>query len=316
MRVLVYGFGALGSAFGGFLKKAGHKVYAVGRERLVKPVREKGLKIVGIWGEHLVPLKEVYTSIDELPVRDFDLVILTVKSYDTEGALKELKKVSFKYLLLAQNGYGNYEKAVSVFGKNKVILSRVIFGARIPEAGTVEITVIADDVVIGNPECAIDEKELKRLAEVLNSAGIPTRYSPDVYKYLWDKILYNCALNPLGALLETNYGTLAELPETRELMNRIVEEIFAVAKAKGIELFHKSAEDYLKLFYEKLLPPTAEHYPSMYWDIKSGKRTEIDALSGAIAKLGRELGVPTPVNEVITKLVKAKERLSLRGSSS
>jgi len=312
MRILVYGLGALGSAFAGFLKKAGHEVYAIGRKRLINPIKESGLKITGIWGEHKVDLKEVYGSINELPLKDFDLVILTVKSYDTERALEDLKKVSFKYLLLAQNGYGNYEKATKVFGKEKVILSRVIFGAKIPEPGEVEITVIADDVVIGNPDRAIDEKELQRLAHILTEAGIPTRYSPDVYKYLWDKILYNSALNPLGALLETNYGTLAELPETRKIMDEIIEEIFKVCKAKGIELFHRSAEEYKQLFYEKLIPPTAEHFPSMYWDIKSGKRTEIDALNGAIVRLGKEVGIPTPVNETITDLIKAKEKLKLQ----
>jgi len=312
MRILVYGLGVLGSAFAGFLKKAGHEVYAIGRKRLINPIKESGLKITGIWGEHKVDLKEVYGSINELPLKDFDLVILTVKSYDTERALEDLKKVSFKYLLLAQNGYGNYEKATKVFGKEKVILSRVIFGAKIPEPGEVEITVIADDVVIGNPDRAIDEKELQRLAHILTEAGIPTRYSPDVYKYLWDKILYNSALNPLGALLETNYGTLAEFPETRKIMDEIIEEIFKVCKAKGIELFYRSAEEYKKLFYEKLIPPTAEHFPSMYWDIKSGKRTEIDALNGAIVRLGKEVGIPTPVNETITDLIKAKEKLKLQ----
>jgi len=312
MRILIYGLGALGYAFAGFLKKAGHEVYAIGRKRLINPIKESGLKITGIWGEHKVDLKEVYESIKELPLKDFDLVILTVKSYDTKRALEDLKKASFKYLLLAQNGYGNYEKATKVFGKEKVILSRVIFGAKIPEPGEVEITVIADDVVIGNPDRAIDEKELQRLAHILTEAGIPTRYSPDVYKYLWDKILYNSALNPLGALLETNYGTLAEFPETRKIMDEIIEEIFKVCKAKGIELFHRSAEEYKKLFYEKLIPPTAEHFPSMYWDIKSGKRTEIDALNGAIVRLGKEVGIPTPVNETITNLIKAKEKLKLQ----
>ncbi len=311
MRILVFGLGALGCAFAGFLKKAGHEVYGIGRSKIVDPIRKRGLKITGIWGEHKVDLKEVYTSIGELPVREFDLVILTVKSYDTEKALKELNKVSFKYLLLAQNGYGNYERAVEVFGKEKVILSRVIFGATIPEPGEVKITVIADDVVLGSPENAIPKEELERIASLLTEAGIPTRFEREVYKYLWDKILYNSALNPLGALLETNYGTLAALPETREIMDRIIEEIFAVAEAKGIELFHRSAEEYKKLFYEKLVPPTADHYPSMYWDLKSGKRTEIDALNGAIVRLGREVGVPTPANEFITLLIKAKEKLKV-----
>jgi 2-dehydropantoate 2-reductase len=309
MRILVFGLGALGCAFAGFLKKTGHEVYAVGRERIIKPIKEKGLKITGIWGEHLVKLNEVYTNIEEIPVKDFDLVILTVKSYDTESALEELKKVNFRYLLLAQNGYGNYEKAVKVFGKERVILGRVIFGAEIPKPGEVKITVIADDVVIGNPDKAIPEEEIRKIAETINEAGIPTRYESEVYKYLWDKILYNSALNPLGALLETNYGTLAKLPETREIMNRIIREIFEVAKAHGIELFWNSAEEYIEHFYKKLIPPTAEHYPSMLQDIKAGKRTEIDALNGAIVKLGKDKGISTPINETITNLIKAKEKI-------
>ncbi|HIO41456.1 MAG TPA: 2-dehydropantoate 2-reductase [Aquifex sp.] len=309
MRFLVYGLGAIGSAFAAFLKRAGHEVYAVGRERIVKPVRERGLRVTGIWGDFTVTPDGVETSLDKLPTEDFDLVILSVKSYDTERALEDLQRVNFKYLLLAQNGYGNYEKAVGRFGKEKVILSRVIFGAEIPEPGTVKITVIAAPVVIGNPDGAIPEGELIKIAETINGAGIPTEYSPDVYKYLWDKILYNSALNPLGALLETNYGTLAQIPETRELMNSIIREIFAVAKAKGIDLFWNDAEEYIEHFYKNLIPPTAGHYPSMLQDIRAGKRTEIDALNGAIVGLGREVNVPTPVNETITKLVKAKEKI-------
>ncbi|HID79255.1 MAG TPA: ketopantoate reductase family protein [Aquifex aeolicus] len=312
MRILIFGLGAIGGIFAGFLKKAGNEVYAIGRRRIISTVREKGLKIVGIWGEHKVNLNGVYKSVDELPLREFDLVILTVKSYDTTEALNHLMGLRFKYLLLAQNGYGNYEKAKEFFPSEKLILAMVIFGARITPKVEFEVTVCGDDVVIGNPDGAIEEKTLKEIAQTVNSAGIPTRYSSDVYKYLWDKILYNCALNPLGALLETNYGTLAGMEETKILMGQIIEEIFKVAKAKGIELFWKNPEEYRRFFFEKLIPPTADHYPSMLWDVKSGKRTEIDALNGAIVGLGKEVGVSTPINEVITKLVKAKEKLRLK----
>jgi 2-dehydropantoate 2-reductase len=157
MRILVFGLGAIGGVFAGFLQKAGHEVYAIGRKRIVSAVREKGLKIIGIWGEHRVNLSGVYESIEELPVRDFDLVILTVKSYDTAQALNLLRSVNFKYLLLAQNGYGNYEKAKEVFPVNKLILARVIFGARITPEVEFEVTVCGDDVVIGNPDRAIEE---------------------------------------------------------------------------------------------------------------------------------------------------------------
>ena len=152
------------------------------------------------------------------------------------------------------------------------------------------------------------ERFLKDLARIFTQAGIPTRFEREVYKYLWDKIVYNSALNPLGALLETNYGNLAENPYTRKLMDEIIEEIFRILEVAGIETFWKSSEDYKRVFYEKLIPSTATHYPSMLRDIKRG-RTEIDSLNGAICELGKKFGVPTPTNEFVRRMVKAKELL-------
>ncbi len=90
-------------------------------------------------------------------------------------------------------------------------------------------------------------------------------------------------------------------------MNNIIHEIFEVTKANNIKLNWSSPEEYIKNFYEKLIPPTAKHYPSMYYDLKSGKKTEIDALNGAIVKLAKKKGLKAPVNETITELIKFKE---------
>ncbi len=302
MRVLVVGVGAIGSVYLAFLTRAGH----VAAGLVKKGRRVEKIRVEGIWGDFETPVR----TVEDLLELDFEpeLVILSVKSYDTERALEILEGLNWEgaYLMVAQNGYGNYEKAVSVLGEGKVILARVIFGSEVLEPGHIRITVCADDVVIGDPSGRIKESLLQDLASTFTEAGIPTRFEREVYKYLWDKIIYNSALNPLGALLETNYGSLAENPYTRELMDRIIEEIFDVLKAAKIETFWKSAEDYRKVFYERLIPPTAAHYPSMLRDVKKG-RTEIDSLNGAICDLGRKFGVPTPTNEFITKMVKAKE---------
>ena len=302
MRVLVVGVGAIGSVYLAFLTRAGHAAAGL----VKKGRRVEKIRVEGIWGDFETPVR----TVEDLLELDFEpeLVILSVKSYDTERALEILEGLNWEgaYLLVAQNGYGNYEKAVSVLGEGKVILARVIFGSEVLEPGHIRITVCADDVVIGDPSGRIKESLLQDLASTFTEAGIPTRFEREVYKYLWDKIIYNSALNPLGALLETNYGSLAENPYTRELMDRIIEEIFDVLKAAKIETFWKSTEDYRKVFYERLIPPTAAHYPSMLRDVKKG-RTEIDSLNGAVCELGRKFGVPTPTNEFITKMVKAKE---------
>lgn len=305
MRFLVVGVGALGSTYLAFLSRAGHS--AVGL--LKKGRRLESIKVEGIWGE----FEQEVLAVDSLEALDFepDIVILTVKSHDTQEALRSLEPLrSGKSLLMvAQNGYGNYEKAVDTFGRGKVILARVIFGAELLEWGRVRITVCGDDVVIGDPAGFLEEAFLRELAGIFSHAGIPTRYERDVYKYLWDKILYNCALNPLGALFETTYGKLASNPHTREIMDRILEEAFEAIKANSIPTFWNSAEEYKKHFYEKLIPPTAEHYPSMLHDVKKG-RTEIEALNGALLELAGAKGIKLPVNEFVVKLIKAKEIFS------
>ncbi len=302
MKFLVVGIGALGSTYLAFLSRAGYK--AVGL--LKKGKKLQSIKVEGIWGEFTQEIK----AIDKLDALDFepDITLLTVKSYDTTQALKDIEmlKDTKSLLMVAQNGYGNYERAIEVFGKGRVILARVIFGAELLEWGRVRITVCGDDVVIGDPEGIIEESFLKDLAETFSSAGIPTRYEGEVYKYLWDKILYNCALNPLGAIFETTYGNLASNVYTKELMDKILEEAFEVIKANTIPTFWQDVEEYKRHFYQRLIPPTAEHYPSMLGDVKRGK-TEIDALNGALLELGRSKGITLPVNEVVVKLIKAKE---------
>jgi 2-dehydropantoate 2-reductase len=304
MRILILGVGAIGSTFLAFLTRAGYSVQGLLREG-TEPIGE--LEIKGIWGEFRV---RVNTTPRVEQLQPPQLLILSVKSYDTESALLRVKDLISEgtYILIAQNGYGNYEIAAEMFGEEKVLLSRIIFGAKREGRNRVRITVSADDVVIGSPSGKAPESEVRSIVEIINSAGIPTRYERDVYKFLWDKIIYNCALNPLGALLEVNYGYLASCEETNKLMKGIIREIFAVSHMKGIETFWRSAEDYIDHFYRKLIPPTAEHYPSMLEDIRRGK-TEIDALNGAIVKLASELGIEVPINRTITELVKAKEKL-------
>ncbi|AAC07585.1 2-dehydropantoate 2-reductase [Aquifex aeolicus] len=306
MKFLIVGVGAIGSAYLAFLTRAGHEAAGLVRRNPVNRI-----KVEGIWGEFEIPVK-TFTKVEEVPFIP-DIVIISVKSYDTEEALKKVKPVVGEntFIMIAQNGYGNYEKAVEIYGEGKVILSRIIFGSKVIKPGHIRITVSADEVVIGDPSGKIDEEFLKNLARTFTEAGIPTRYERDVYKYLVDKIIYNSALNPLGALFEVNYGSLAENPHTKELMNRVIDEIFQVIEKAKLPCFWKSADEYKKVFYEKLIPPTAEHYPSMLEDVKKGK-TEIEALNGAIVELGKKYGVSTPTNEFITKMVKAKELFNLK----
>lgn len=311
--ILITGLGALGTVFAALLKKAGHTVYALTKEKYLPELEDCKLRVTGIWGEHEAVLDGVESSIGRLSEKRFDLIILTVKSYDTQAAIEQIKPLVGNEMLVisAQNGYGNYETIAETVGKEHALLARIIFGVKLHNPGKAEVTVIADDVRIGQPHSAVDGARIRKIAETFTRAGIPTKYAENIEAILWDKILYNSALNPFGAILECTYGLLAENEQTRGIMDAIIDEIFSVACAHGIQLSWHSPDEYRRHFYTKLVPPTAKHFPSMYYDVKAGKRLEIDALNGAIVSLGKEKGIATPVNETITQIIRAKERLSV-----
>jgi 2-dehydropantoate 2-reductase len=310
--ILITGLGALGTVFATFLKEAGHAVHALTRERYLSALADRKLRVTGIWGDHEAELDGIHASIGPLRNISFDIIILTVKSYDTAAAIEQVKPLVGRgtFVIAAQNGYGNYETVAAAVGKEHALLARVIFGVKLPAPGRAEVTVIADDVRMGHPEGAVNPDRVKTIAAAINAAGIPTSYAGNVAAILWDKILYNAALNPLGAVLECTYGQLAEHAATRQIMDRIIDEIFLVAQARGMPLNWRSSDEFRQHFYTKLVPPTAKHFPSMYYDMKAGKRLEIDALNGAIVRLAREIQISVPVNEAVTLLIKAKEAMA------
>lgn len=311
MKILVFGLGALGSVYSCLLKEQGHEITGLDREPVAKQITGNGVRVNGIWGDHSARLDKVVTSLDELIDHDYDLIVLTVKSYETAEVASRIADfiTPTTFVMLAQNGFGNYEAAAQFIPKSQLILGRVIFGAETMEPGVSKVTVIADDVVIGSPEHLIDAGILDDLAGLFNTAGIPTRASGEVMKFVWGKIIYNSALNPLGAILEVPYGMLAENPYTHQLMDQVIEEIFAVLKAHGQETPWADADAYREAFYSQLVPSTAGHHASMLQDMQRGRKTEIDALNGAVVNLGRQYGIKTPVNEVIVTMIKAKEAM-------
>ncbi len=315
MKILVFGLGALGTVYSCLLKKAGHQVSGIDLPAVASHIEKQGVQVTGIWGEHHAFLDQTVDSLNRLKDTDFDLVIITVKAYQT-AAVSRLLKALIKdntYVFLAQNGYGNYEQAVEFIPPQQLILGRIIFGAVTINPGSSEVTVIADDVLLGHPRQLIAAATLQAWADVFRQAGIPTRYSPDIMPYVWAKIIYNSALNPLGAILEVPYGRLAEMEWSRELMDAIINEIFEVLKAQRQPTPWENAVLYRKDFYGQMVPSTAAHRASMLQDIQAGRKTEIDALNGAVVELGQQLGVNTPVNRVITSLIKCKQSLGMDG---
>jgi 2-dehydropantoate 2-reductase len=313
MDVLIYGGGAVGLGIASCLIRPGNRVEIVARAGTVAALQREGLFRTGLLGRvHAKP--EAFgccTSLDELAAGPCDFVLICTKSFDSAAAARDLADHEDRIgrgarLVLFQNGWGNAEAFAAHFETGKIYNARVITGFRRPRPNEVEITVHADAIHVGSL-FATDLSVLEPLCRAIREGGIPCERTDAIEKDLWAKMLYNCALNPLGAILGVPYGALAAATSTRSLMDRIVEEVFAVMVAAGYRTHWQEPRQFLEVFYGKLVPDTAEHKSSTLQDLAAGKRTEIEALNGAAIYLARKHGIRVPYNLAVYNLIKFLE---------
>jgi len=313
MKVLVYGGGAVGLGIASCLLKGGAQVDILTREQTARDLQKDGLIRTGIFGDyHAWPARfGSYHILGQVPRQLYDFILVCTKSYDSLNAAKDL--YHHKYLLgedtrivLFQNGWGNAEIFCNYFDKERIYNARVITGFRRRKNNYVIVTVHADSIHIGSLFC--DEiSPVEDLCRLITRGDIPAEATDCIEKDLWAKMLYNCALNGLGAILNVPYGQLARTEPTRRIMNEIVAEVFAVIEAAGYKTHWRHPEQFLEVFYGELVPETADHKSSTLQDIIAKKKTEIDALNGAVIKLAHKHNVDVPYNSVVYNIVKFAE---------
>ena len=314
MKLLLYGAGAVGLGLASCLLKNGQQVDLVGREETVAALQQNGLQRTGIFGDCTSSPESfgTYTSLTELPQTEYDFILVCTKSFDTRTSAQQIADIPFLNnaptpIVLCQNGWGNAEIFAEQFPKTRIKSGRVITGFRRPQKHQVDITVHADAIHLGSL-FDDDVSGLESLSAAIDAGGIPCEVTATVSKDLWAKMLYNCMLNGLSTVFDVPYGLLGESPHTRELMESIAHEVVAVMTAAGYATHWDSAEDYIDTFYKHQLPPTYNHEPSMLQDIRAGKRTEIDALNGAVVQLGQQHGIATPTNNTVTRMIQFMEK--------
>lgn len=289
--------GAIGSVFGALLAEAGLCEVALvsRRKEHVDAINSKGLTVKTLDGKEIVVRITADTKIADEP----DLVLLTVKAYDVESALAQVKKFGCPVLCL-QNGIGIEELAAGIIGEDRVIRGITFVGATFTGPGCVTLSyenfAKMGGTLIGR------HRHSEKIAEMLSKSQISARVTGDITGAVWTKALFNCGNNAFSALTGLRYGELFEVPGLKDAVFKTVEEGERVA----MHSFGVNADQP----QEKLLQvakSAAKHKSSMLQDIEAGRRTEIDFLNGAISRLGRQYGVPTPLNDVITALVKGRE---------
>lgn len=289
MNVTVMGAGGLGGYYGGLLAQAGHRVAFIARGLHLEAIRRQG-------GMHLRTVHgEIFGRGDatDRPSGEPspDLVLFTVKSYDTDVVAQMLRLAvgSQTAILSLQNGVDNEEILVRIFGAERILGGLVYILSTIQSPGVVAQTGGPRMVTFGEWNGGVSER-VRRLEGVFKEAGWLVTVSDDIAREKWVKFAFICALGGMTALTRLPIGEIRASPPTWEMFRQIVEEVVAVGRARGVTLGSEVVEAHLALAMR--LEPDGTS--SLHYDLTHGKRLEIEALHGTVVRYGREAGVPTP----------------------
>jgi len=289
-KIFVLGAGAIGSSYGALLSRK-NDVTLIGRKDHVEAIKTKGLEVTGDMQERFFVKAE--TEINRIP--SDTLILLTTKAHDSAKAIKEIKNLlkNNTVILILQNGLGNKELVKRVVrNKIEVLRGLVTMGAEFSQPGK---------ITLWNGETILEQTDIsRRIAELFNESGLKTRVSNEFEKELWNKLVANCVVNPLTAILRVRDNEIVA-DALKEVRHGIIEECVEVGRAEGISL----EPDLKELIDKKILQYT--NLSSMCQDLMKGKRTEIDFLNGRIVELGRRHHIPTPINETLVSLIKSLE---------
>jgi len=297
MNILVMGAGAIGSFFGGVLSKK-NKVFLIGRKPHVEEISKNGLKIKGKTNLNANPL--AFDSIDKVS-EDFDLILLTVKSYDTEKAVKQIKKMVTKdtLILSLQNGLDNVKKITKYIDKKNVLAGVTSNGVIFEKPGLIFHTGIGYTTIgeINNKKT----DRAKKITKIFNESGIKTSLNSNILEEIWIKAIVNSSINPLTTFFNCKNGYLLENPVLKNLVKKICKESTNIARSNNFNL------DFNEM-YEKtksVIIGTKNNYSSMLQSFLNNKPLEIDSINGVLVEIGKKNKVNTILNEILVFSVKS-----------
>ena len=300
MRITIVGAGAMGGSYGGLLAVAGHEVSLIDAwPEHVDAINRDGLQVDGVLGDHRV---RVAAATEPGAGASADAVIVFVDANNTEKAAAIAVNLlgTDGFAITFQNGIGNVEKLQVVLGKDRVLGGSSMCSAATRGPGHVCLTHMGLTSV-GETDGSASERAYA-MVDALSGAGFEAEIEPNVMGLIWQKFVVNCSVNAISATTGLRGGEIVRLPELDAFQDRILDEVMAVTRAKQIEL--PSPEIVAKI-------KTSCHYkfnkPSMMQHVEAGRRTEIDALNGALLREAEALGLKLPYNEALVALLKGRE---------
>ncbi|HBK05340.1 MAG TPA: 2-dehydropantoate 2-reductase [Acetobacteraceae bacterium] len=299
MRIAVIGAGGVGGAFGAALANAGADVTFVARGAHLKAMQQNGLRVEGGRGETLV--KPCQATDDPATIGPVDFVLFCVKLWDVESAGEQIKPLigPNTAVIPLQNGIDSAERLIPILGAQAVMGGVAQISATIAEPGVIRQVGTFMRLVFGELEGGKSARGDAFLA-MCQKAGFDATHSANIQTELWMKFILLASNAAITAATRTPIGKLRDDPDTNALFEKTFAEVFAVGRAKGIKLPDDAVEK--TLGFTRNAP--AAMMASMAHDLIRGNRIELPWLSGKVVALGRELGVPTPVHEVLYAVLK------------
>ena len=299
MKIAMMGSGGVGGFFGGRLAKAGCDVTFIARGAHLAALRERGLMLENEpQGNIHVP--QVKATDDPAQVGPVDLVILSVKLWDTEAAAKQVAPMvgPDTAVLSLQNGVIKDEIMRRVFGDKAVMGGVCYVATHISKPGTIHQTGTMQRIVVGEYDGSVSNR-VKDLHEALVQSGVTAELSTDVRRSIWEKYVFLVGLSATTTSMRRTLGPVRSNPQTRAFLQDLMAEVVAVGRAHGVALTDEFAGS--RMAFADSLP--ADMTSSMHHDLEKGNRLEVDWLSGGVVKLGREKGVPTPCNRAVCDIL-------------
>ena len=300
MKIAAMAAGAVGAYFGGRMAAAGHDVAFIARRAHLEALRANGLKIESVLGDLHLP--RVNATPDPREVGPVDVVLFAVKLWDTETAAELAKPLvgPDTRVITLQNGVDSYERIAPIVGAERAIPGVTYVVTVIERPGVIKQTSQFQAVICG----AIDgrpDAPLQAFADAAKVANVPVMLSDNIERERWHKFILLTATSGATAVTRSTMGPILADPDTRALFRNIMRETLAVGQAKGVKLDDAFIDDRMT-FVDKMVPASMK--ASMANDLDRGNRLELDWLAGEVCRLGRELKVPTPVNDTIYAALK------------
>ena len=303
-KILIVGCGAIGGLFASALSKVAEVTGFDANAEHVAAIQRDGLRVIG--KSPRVARFEITSDVEALRGKSFDAVLFLIKSKATAVVLAQLRPVlsGNPVLVTLQNGMGNAEVLLDV--PNAIVARGATMNAgRYVEPGVVE-NLIEGKTWLGPMRGSIDD--IAALGATLNEAGMATEIVADPMGAVWSKFVFNCVMNPLGALMMGDNAARHNSPEMRALVDDMAEECMAVIRALGGTFAFPPMDFIAKIRAGEV--PLSKHAGSMALDIARGAPTEIDELTGFIVREGDRLGIPVPNCRAVYRLVKGLELAS------